>query len=202
MKNIAVIVDWENIRKGVFELAGKPVNKGGHGWFVDYNNVENIKKYINAFVDFDTEELYRIFFYTACFEQTQLNNNPQFIKQHLKTCTLLNSLYEEDYTAIRLGSLVLRPNTQTPAKPFVNQKKVDMLIGLDIAHFSYQRLVDRVLILCHDADIIPAMKIARTNGIQVVFGYPDDLITNMKTDLLKHSDIIRKKSFKQIFNIT
>jgi transcriptional regulator len=52
MKSIAVIIDWENIRKAVFESANK------RGLHVNYNEVSNIKKYVTAYIDEECEELF------------------------------------------------------------------------------------------------------------------------------------------------
>ena len=78
------------------------------------------------------------------------------------------------------------------------QKQVDMLIGLDIAHVSYLKLVDRILVLSFDTDIVPALKIARINGIQVILPWLEDLFTPPK-DIIKHVDLLRKKKYNEIF---
>jgi len=43
---------------------------------------------------------------------------------------------------------------QDNGKPIINQKQVDMLLGLDISPVSYMKLVDNILIFCKDSDII------------------------------------------------
>ena len=58
-----------------------------------------------------------------------------------------------------------------------------MLFGLDIAHVSYNRLVDRILILSSDTDIVPAMKTARINGLQVILGCCPDVQTDIHREL-------------------
>jgi len=60
LKKVAIFVDWENIRIGVFGEAAKTHQKK-----VGYNQVDNITKFINAFIDQQSEEIYRIFFYLA-----------------------------------------------------------------------------------------------------------------------------------------
>ena len=39
----------------------------------------------------------------------------------------------------------------------LNQKGVDMRIGLDIAALSYKRLVDRIILISGDSDFVPAL---------------------------------------------
>ena len=51
--------------------------------------------------------------------------------------------------------------------PSIKQKGVDMRIGLDIAHLAVKRLCDRLILISADTDMIPAMKLARKEGLQV-----------------------------------
>ena len=46
MKKVAVFVDWDNVRKGVFTEAGKRLR-----YKINYNDTANVIKYINAFID-------------------------------------------------------------------------------------------------------------------------------------------------------
>ena len=113
----------------------------------------------------------------------------------------MDKISVEKLIAVRKGKLKFRgmlPNN----KPDLVQKQVDMLIGLDIAHLSYNKLVDIIylyLILCADTDIIPALKTARINGLQVVVGYCEDL-GGLNREIKEHSDFIRKRDFKEIFS--
>ena len=67
-----------------------------------------------------------------------------------------------------------------------------MRIGLDMATFSYERTVERIILVTGDTDFIPAMKMARRSGLQVV------LVQLVKLShvwgLLPHTDIVRKIS--------
>ncbi|WP_245942740.1 NYN domain-containing protein [Helicobacter brantae] len=48
------------------------------------------------------------------------------------------------------------------------QKGVDIKIGIDIASLSIKRLVEKIVLITGDSDFIPAIKLARTEGVQVV----------------------------------
>jgi uncharacterized LabA/DUF88 family protein len=50
----------------------------------------------------------------------------------------------------------------------LEQKGVDMRIGMDVASLSIKKLVDRIILICGDTDMVPAMKLARREGVQVV----------------------------------
>ena len=49
--------------------------------------------------------------------------------------------------------------------PDLEQKGVDMRIGLDIASLALKRFVSTIVLVTGDADFIPAMKLARTRGV-------------------------------------
>jgi uncharacterized LabA/DUF88 family protein len=118
-------------------------------------------------------------------------------KAYQSHVAFLEKISQEELIAVRRGKLKFR-GMLSDGGPDLVQKQVDMLIGLDIAHLSYNKLVDRILILCADTDIIPALKTARINGIQIIVGYCEDLY-GLSREIKEHSDFIRKICFKDIF---
>jgi uncharacterized LabA/DUF88 family protein len=194
LKKIAVFVDWENIRKGIFIKASKqyphPIN---------YNQIENVEELIFAFILPAEEEIYRIFFYLAKpFGDTLGGQDYSQTRTYRHATSFLERLEVRDLIAVRKGDLRFQ-GYDNRNEPIFEQKKVDMLFGLDIAHVSYRKLVDRVLILCADTDMIPAMKTARINGLQVIFGFCPDIQNDIRRELKVHSDFIRAIEFKDIF---
>nr|WP_321431653.1 NYN domain-containing protein [uncultured Campylobacter sp.] len=80
------------------------------------------------------------------------------------------------------------------------QKQVDMLIGLDIAHVSYQKLADKVILFSKDSDMKPVLKVARTNGLMTIIPTLKES-RHPVTYLLKlHSDLVREKSITEVLN--
>lgn len=113
----------------------------------------------------------------------------------------LNILGKKDLFAIRRGVLKFRgwnpkkipmppkPLTDKDFAPNFEQKGVDMRIGLDVATYSNSRLVDRLILVSGDTDCIPAMKLARINGVQIVLAtFPK---RNVSGELLAHADFRR-----------
>lgn len=103
--------------------------------------------------------------------------------------------------AVRLGVLKFRgfvprrtpvnPNalSDTDFKPQFEQKGVDMRLGLDIASYAANRSLDRIILITGDTDCLPAMKMARIAGLQVVLiRFPKQ---NLAAELLWHSDFQR-----------
>lgn len=51
--------------------------------------------------------------------------------------------------------------------PRSEQKGIDMRIGIDVALMAIRKQVSHIIILSGDTDMIPALKLARREGIQV-----------------------------------
>lgn len=193
-KKVAIYVDWENIRKGVFDIASRRLHKR-----VDYNEVDNVIRFFKAFINDEEEIIYRIFIYLCepyggTIEGTDYKAEPVYARSR----KFIDDLKVQDYIAMRKGKLVYR-GKDSKKKPIFSQKQVDMLFGLDIAHVAYKGLADRALILSCDTDMIPAMKTARINGMQVIWGYCPDVNTDSTVDLKCHSDLVRGINFETIF---
>lgn len=86
-----------------------------------------------------------------------------------------------------------RPLVAADFAPDLKQKGVDMKIGLDVAWLASKNIVDRIILVTSDSDIIPAMKFARREGVQVV------LVTlghaQVKQGLKEHADELRSVAY-------
>lgn len=65
------------------------------------------------------------------------------------------------------------------------QKGVDIKLGIDIASLAYKRLVERVVLITGDSDFVPAAKLARREGLDVVL---DPLWNRISPSLHEHID--------------
>lgn len=70
------------------------------------------------------------------------------------------------------------------------QKGVDMKLGLDIASLAYKKQVDRIILISGDSDFVPAAKLARREGIDIIL---DPMSNHIRDDLFEHIDGIRSK---------
>lgn len=169
---IAVFVDWENLRKDIENI------QRNHKEFKEkfnYNNAKQVANLIKSFIEED-EKLYRVFFYTA----QPLDLTIRQRNSHFKW----------------LGELQLQGKDDRN-KLIISQKQVDMLLGLDISHIAYNKLVDSILVFCKDSDMLPALKCARINGLNVFIAHIENGFKI--TEKLKiHSDKIRVKSIESI----
>ncbi|MHB8483989.1 MAG: NYN domain-containing protein, partial [Nitrospiria bacterium] len=125
---------------------------------------------------------------------------------------LLNSIRNTPNFALRLGKTVWKNNSwilkpekldlllkkkitvdnlvESDVTPLIQQKAVDMKIGLDIASIAAKRLADKLIIITGDADIVPALKLARREGMQVGL---DPLRNSIRPELREHIDYIHSK---------
>lgn len=114
----------------------------------------------------------------------------------------LEELASKDLFAVRRGVLKFRgyKPKRTPVNlattitdaDFVadfEQKGVDMRIGLDIASYSANGSIDRIVLVSNDTDCVPAMKYGRKAGLQVaIVQLP---AVKAARELVMHSDYVR-----------
>jgi uncharacterized LabA/DUF88 family protein len=74
--------------------------------------------------------------------------------------------------------------------PRIEQKAVDMKIGIDIALISTKKIADLLIIITGDADIVPALKLARREGMIVGL---DPLRNPISPYLSEHVDFVDTK---------
>jgi len=79
--------------------------------------------------------------------------------------------------------------TLTFGKPL--QKRVDMLMGIDIVNTSIKTKIKKLILLCNDEDILPAIKEAKRNGIYIVLGGLDIELPHLNKKLKEHCDEVR-----------
>lgn len=216
MKKVAIFVDWENLRKeieSIQNIHSKCLN-------FNYNNVTDVSRLLKCPIDESKEVLvlYRIFFYTAepvsfeiklqkanksmknkinKFKQSNIQKYEKMENLRKKIISFIKEISFEDYFALRLGEARLQ-NFDKDNNPIISQKKVDMLLGLDISHLAYNKLVDQIIVFCKDTDIVPALKCARTNGLNVSLVHLKNG-WKMPNSLKKHTDTIIEIDFVDKF---
>ena len=79
----------------------------------------------------------------------------------------------------------------------IDQKGVDMKIGLDIASLSYKKQVAQIVLISGDSDFVSAAKLARREGVDFIL---DPMGAVIKSDLLEHIDGLRSVDKKIIYN--
>lgn len=80
-----------------------------------------------------------------------------------------------------------RPLTDDDFVPDMNQKGVDMRIGMDMARLALRQMVRAVIVVTGDSDFVPAFKYVRREGVKVIL---DPLSGGGRRELREHADIV------------
>ena len=128
----------------------------------------------------NTEQLFRIYYFDA-YPPSDLDN--QEVNR-----TYLDELSRKPHVLMRYGNLKRGSGTynnaiaaRTHKGPIIDkgsvdenktgQKGVDVAIGIEMARLAFKGWAKRIILISNDVDIIPAMALARDEGVQVVVGY-------------------------------
>ncbi len=165
----------------------------------------------------EDNDLYRIFYYDCPPTSKRifhpfLQRQVDFSKTELFLwmSQFLNELKKKRKLALRLGKLAeeqayytIRPNIikklcngsmqfcdleESDFSVQIDQKGVDMRIGLDIASLAYKKQVEQIILISGDSDFVAAAKYARREGIDFIL---DPLGAPIKPDLFEHIDGLR-----------
>ncbi len=90
-------------------------------------------------------------------------------------------------SALRQMLKAPRVPTAQDLQPNVQQKGVDLRIGLDIALLSLRQLAQAIVVVTGDSDLIPSFKFARREGMRV---YLDHLGGPVRRELKAHADLV------------
>ena len=71
--------------------------------------------------------------------------------------------------------------------PNIEQKGVDLRIGLDIARLALCKMVDIIVVVTGDSDMVPAFKFARREGVRM---YLDHMGHGVRRELKAHADVV------------
>lgn len=83
--------------------------------------------------------------------------------------------------------------TRDDVKLDIDQKGVDMKIGIDITSLALKRMVKQIVLISGDGDFVPAAKLARREGIDVIL---DPMWSHIGDALHEHIDGLHSTSPK------
>lgn len=134
------------------------------------NNV--LKKYYGeprldyrAFADWicGNDSLFRVYYYD-CLPYQSSRPTSEEAQMVSKKQRFLAGLSRLNRFTVRLGRLEYR-GTSDDGRPIFHQKRIDLQIGLDVATLVFNRRVDVIAIVSGDSDLIPAISLAKDNGV-------------------------------------
>jgi uncharacterized LabA/DUF88 family protein len=156
-------------------------------------------------------ELLRVYFYDAPPASGTMKNpidqstiSLDAHQDHPRNVSLHQLLEVEPDFALRMGdsaihgwtigqsalkSMAKKPRSLAPNDmvPNIEQKGVDLRIGLDIARLALRQMVSAIVVVTGDSDLVPAFKFARREGCRV---YLDHMGHGVKRELKVHADLV------------
>lgn len=175
---------------------------------------KELQSYCHSHIKHQKSELYRVFYYdcspsegTVYHPFLKKNINLKKTDTYSWTQNFLNELRKARKFAVRLGALseitfgyslnkdaqkklfsgkiALEDITEKDFNITLEQKGVDMKLGIDIASLAYKKQVDQIILISGDSDFVPAAKLARREGIDFIL---DPMWANIKENLSEHID--------------
>jgi len=161
----------------------------------------------------NSNTLYRIFYYD-CPPLSKKVHNPiskrlqdfSTTPEYMFRMDMLEELKRKRKVALRIGTLKDNHNwqiypgrvkellsgkkklediTENEIYLDVQQKGIDMKIGVDIATLALKGFVDTIVLFSGDSDFVPAAKLARREGIDFIL---DPMQANVEPQLFEHVD--------------
>ena len=201
----AILVDGGFYRKRAAALWGVRSAK---------ERAKELIAYCQAHIKNQGAELYRVFYYDcAPFDGhvyhpfKQKNINLKKTETYTWSNQFLDELRKARKFAVRLGSLseisagynlkgdttkklfsekiTIDDITENDFSITIEQKGVDMKLGIDISSMAYKKQVDQIILISGDSDFVPAAKLARREGIDFIL---DPMWAPIKNNLSEHVD--------------
>lgn len=212
MSNTAILVDGGFFRKRAKFLWGEHPPKETADALVTYC-MRHLKEHERV------HDLYRLFYYDcppvdkqmyhpltgktvnmkASKDSVWMQAFLEELKQKRKVALRLgvldvgNAVYTLRYDAVKKlcsGALTRETLAEEHFEPTIKQKGVDMKLGIDIASLAYKKQVDQIILIAGDSDFVPAAKLARREGIDVILD-PMEMQIRHDRDLFEHIDGLR-----------
>ena len=105
------------------------------------------------------QQLWRAYYYNCPPYQSAIPS-PDQKERYSKAMSFYSSLRKISRFTVRLGRLKFR-GQDNHGKPIFEQKRVDLLLGLDIAEVASSERVSVVVLLAGDGDFLPAILAAK-----------------------------------------
>lgn len=208
MSKVAILVDGGFYRRRAQILFGDMPAVERCNELMDY-----CRRHLRADQN-EKRELYRIFYYDCPPMEKKLyhpllKTQIDYSKSDLHTwmTEFLTCLKKQRKVALRMGVLAdeqahfsirydatkklcagtkrLSDLTEADFELSLDQKGVDMKIGLDISSMAYKKQVNQIILISGDSDFVPAAKLARREGIDFIL---DPMWNPVKPNLLEHID--------------
>ena len=177
----------EQVADHLYTMAMKHVGKSNTLYRIFYYDCPPLDKKVHnpiskKLVDFSSTEEYR-------FRTELLDALKHKRKVALRIGTLKDNhnwqIYPGRVKELLSGKKSLEDLKDNEIYLDVQQKGIDMKIGVDIATLALKGFVDTIVLFSGDSDFVPAAKLARREGIDFIL---DPMQANVEPQLFEHVD--------------
>ena len=177
----------EQVADHLYTMAMKHVGKSNTLYRIFYYDCPPLDKKVHnpiskKLVDFSSTEEYR-------FRTDLLDALKHKRKVALRIGTLKDNhnwqIYPGRVKELLSGKKSLEDLKDSEIYLDVQQKGIDMKIGVDIATLALKGFVDTIVLFSGDSDFVPAAKLARREGIDFIL---DPMQANVEPQLFEHVD--------------
>jgi uncharacterized LabA/DUF88 family protein len=117
-------------------------------------------------------KLYRAFYYN-CLPWQPPVPTPESQEEFGKMQSFFYTIGKIPRLTVRQGKLQFK-GYDANGKPILNQKRVDLMLGLDIATMVFHKRVDRIALVAGDSDLLPAVMLAKEDSVLVTLVHGPD----------------------------
>lgn len=226
MGKTAIMIDGGFYRKQANYLFGNKTPEQRANELIEYCHRHLKQNRYKDDTSSNYKELYRIFYYDCPPSEKSIYNPITQKTVNLAKSSLYSwsndffkELSKKRKVALRMGELLestagytLKPEAlkklcrkeitvddleDSDFQLDIQQKGVDMRIGLDIASLAHKGLVDQIVLIAGDSDFVPAAKYARREGIDFIL---DPMWHTIKDSLNVHIDGLNQRTNKPPYN--
>jgi uncharacterized LabA/DUF88 family protein len=135
-------------------------------------------------------------YYYHCLPYKPSKPSPEESKNFANAEKFFRALNRLDNFTVREGKIAFR-GLDSQGKPMYEQKRVDVYLATDLVMHSTKRLITHAALLTGDSDFLPAIEIAKSEGVLVTLFHSDEKDYRPHDELLDAVDV-RKKIDKQL----
>ena len=122
---------------------------------------------------------------SAFFQELKHKRKVALRLGRLSENTIHYNIKFDSFKKLMNGSLDIENLTESDLELNLEQKGVDMRIGIDISSLALKKQVDQIILISGDSDFVPASKHARREGIDFILA---PMGATIKQDLYEHID--------------
>jgi uncharacterized LabA/DUF88 family protein len=105
-------------------------------------------------------------YYYHCLPYQSAQPTAEEAKRFGQSRSFFDALAGLPRTEVRLGRLAFR-GTDSKGQPIFQQKRVDLMLGLDFALLAGKHQIGHAVLFAGDSDLIPAVEVAKQEGVCV-----------------------------------